>query len=327
MKDSLRVLIVEDSPEDACLIVRELSGGGFEVSSERVVSATAMQAALEAHTWDLIISDYCIPGFGGAAALALYQQNDLDIPFIIVSGVVGEALAVEMVKSGAHNYVMKHQLGRLAPAVRQELRAAQERRVRKQSEATATYIASIVESCDHAIIGTTLDGTVVSWNAGAEHLFGYTSSEIVGRSAAVLVPPYRPEDLPQTLQRIGEGGPVESCDTAWLRKDGRPIHVLVAISPIKEANQRVIGASLVAHDITRHKLDEDERLSLIQDHGRPGPHGEFRFSNLRSMMIQKAWNYFPLRTLTLSNTFYLSATQGFDQEPLSYRSGDKFELN
>jgi len=265
MPDSLRVLIVEDSPEDAFLLVRELSGGGFEVTSERVASVAAMQTALEASTWDLLISDYSIPGFGGPAALELYHQKHLDIPFIIVSGVMGEALAVEMLKAGAHNYVMKNQLNRLVPAVRQELRAAQERRVRKQAEATAAYIASMVESCDHAIIGTTLDGTVVSWNTGADRLFGYTAAEIVGHSGAVLVPAYRPEDLSEILQRIAEGGPVESCETALLRKDGRPVHVLLAVSAIKEANGRVIGASLVAHDITRRKLEEDERLALIQD--------------------------------------------------------------
>ncbi|HWW00540.1 MAG TPA: PAS domain S-box protein [Candidatus Acidoferrum sp.] len=265
MRDSLRVLIVEDSPEDAFLMVHELSGGGFEVVSERVASAAAMQAALESQTWDLIISDYYIPGFGGAAALALYQQKDLDIPFIMVSGVVGEDLAVEMVKAGAHNYVMKHQLGRLVPAVRQELRAAQERRVRRQAEATAAYVASLVESCDHAIIGTTLDGTVVSWNAAAERLLVYTAAEMVGHSGAVLVPAYLPEDFSEILQQIGAGGPVESRDTTWLRKDGRPVHVFLAVSPIREANGRAIGASIVAHDITRRKLEEDERLALIRD--------------------------------------------------------------
>jgi PAS domain S-box-containing protein len=265
MPDSLRVLVVEDSLEDAFLIVRELSDGGFEVTSERVVSATGMQAALEGHAWDLIISDYCIPGFGGPAALELYQQKELDFPFIMVSGVMGGALAVEMVKSGAHNYVMKNQLDGLVPTVRQELRAAQERRVRKQAEATAAYIASMVESCDHAIIGTTLDGTVVSWNTGADHLFGYTAAEIVGHSGAVLVPPYRPENLSDILQRIAEDGPVESCETALLRKDGRPVHVLLAVSAIKEVNGRVIGASLVVHDITRRRLEQDERLALIKD--------------------------------------------------------------
>jgi DNA-binding NtrC family response regulator len=145
MAQSLRVLVVEDCVEDAFLIVQQLARGGFDMITERVESAAAMQAALEEQTWDLIISDYSIPGFGGPAALELYQGADLDIPFIMVSGVMGEALAVEMVKSGAHNYVMKDQLGRLAPAVRQELRAAQERRLRKQAEATAAYIASMVE--------------------------------------------------------------------------------------------------------------------------------------------------------------------------------------
>ena len=265
MAETLRVLIAEDSLEDAFLIVQELSGGGFEVTSERVASAVAMHSALDRHAWDLIIADYRIPGFGGPAALELYQQKHLEIPFIMVSGVLGEALAVEMVKSGAHNYVMKDQLSRLVWTVRQELRAAEERKIHTQAQATAAYITSMVESCDHAIIGTTLDGTVVSWNTGADRLFGYTAAEIVGRSGAVLVPAYRPEDLSEILQRIREGGPVESSETALLRKDGRPVHVLLAISPIKEAQGRVIGASLVAHDITRRKLEEDERLALIQD--------------------------------------------------------------
>jgi two-component system, cell cycle sensor histidine kinase and response regulator CckA len=246
-------------------LLRELSNGGFEVTSERVASAAAMQAALEARGWDLIISDYSIPGLGGPAALELYQQKDLDFPFIMVSGVMGESLAVEIVKAGAHNYVMKNQLDRLVPAVRQELRAAQGRRVRKQAEATAAYVASMVESCDHAIIGTTLDATVVSWNTGADRLFGYSGADIVGHSGAVLMPAYRPENLSDILQRISEGGPVESSETALLRKDGRPVHVLLTVSAIKEGNGRVIGASLVAHDITRRKLEEDERLALIQE--------------------------------------------------------------
>ncbi len=83
------------------------SGGGFEVISERVATADTMRASLEGQTWDLIISDYSIPGFGGAAALALYQHQALDIPLMMVSGVMGEALAVEMVKAGAHDYLMK----------------------------------------------------------------------------------------------------------------------------------------------------------------------------------------------------------------------------
>jgi PAS domain S-box-containing protein len=255
MPDPLRVLIVEDSPEDTLLIVHELQDGGFEVVFERVDTAAAMQTALEAKNWDIIISDYSMPRFGGTEALKLYQQQGSDIPFIIVSGAIGEDRAVEIVKAGAHNYAMKdHLANRLVLVVRQELRAANERRIRRQLEATAAYLASLVESCDDAIIGTTVDGTVVSWNTGAERLYGCTASEIVGRSIAVLVPANRPEEVD-----------VKPCETVRLRKDRKPVDVLLTSSPINDASGRVIGTSTVAHGITGRKLDQNERLALIQE--------------------------------------------------------------
>src|SRR5436189_509061 len=138
----LRVLIVEDSVEDTFFIVRELQRGGFNVSFERVETRQTMQKALATQTWDIIISDYSLPRFGGVAALALYQEHGLDMPFIIVSGAIGEDRAVEMVKAGAHDYVMKDNLSRLVPAVEDELRATQERRIRRQTEAATAYLAS-----------------------------------------------------------------------------------------------------------------------------------------------------------------------------------------
>jgi len=115
MSQALRVLIVEDSVEDTFFIVRELQRAGFIVSFERVETRMGMQTALSSHNWDIIISDYSLPQFGGAAALALYLQRGLDIPFIIVSGAIGEDRAVEMLKAGAHEYVMKDNLARLVP--------------------------------------------------------------------------------------------------------------------------------------------------------------------------------------------------------------------
>jgi two-component system sensor histidine kinase VicK len=255
MPEPLQVLIVEDSQEDTFLIVRELKHGGFEVIFERVDTAAAMQAALDAKSWDIIVSDYSMPQFGGAQALKLYQRQRSDIPFIVVSGAIGEDRAVEIVKAGAHNYVNKNHLAdRLVPAVRQELRAANERRIHKQSQTTAAYLASLVQSSDDAIIGTTLDGTVVSWNSGAERLFGYPASEIVGRSISVLVPAYRPEESDS-----------KSCETVRLRKDRTPVDVLLTMSPINDANGRTIGTSIVAHGIADRKLEENERLALIQE--------------------------------------------------------------
>src|SRR5258708_357115 len=191
MSEPLRLLIVEDSLNDTLFIVRELLRGGFQVSSERVETAAAMKAALKSAHWDIIISDYVLPRFNGAEALAIYKALELDIPFIMVSGVMGEDRAVEMVKAGAHEYVMKDKLQRLVPAVRGELQAAKNRRIRKRTECTAAFLASLVESCDDAIIGKTLNGRIVSWNAGAERLYGYTAREALGRSVQILIPSYR----------------------------------------------------------------------------------------------------------------------------------------
>src|SRR5947207_15197164 len=149
----LRVLVIEDSEDDTLLMMRELRRNGFEPVSERVETAEAMGAALERCSWDLIISDYSLPKFSGATALSLFQERALDIPFIIVSGALGEERAVEMMRAGAHDYVLKHNLARLAPAVSRELAGAGQRRAQRQNEATMAHLASIVASCQDAIIG------------------------------------------------------------------------------------------------------------------------------------------------------------------------------
>ena len=265
MLDPLRVLIVEDSEDDTLLMVRELQRGGFDPVFERVQTPASMTAALQAQAWDLIISDYSMPQFGGSAALSLFKQQGLDIPFIAVSGVIGEDTAVEMMKAGADDYVMKSRLARLAPAVRRELRAAQERRVRKQAEAAMAHLASIVESCEDAIVGQTLDGVVTSWNTGAHRLYGYAPQEMIGRPVSILVPAFRSYDLPEIYDQLKRGQLLESFETVRLRKDSKAIDVSLTVSPIRDRDGRVMGASTVARDITRRKAEEQERLRLIQE--------------------------------------------------------------
>src|SRR4030066_509592 len=130
----LRVLIVEDSEEDTLLIVRELKRGGFDPIHERVETAKAMTAALESQSWDIVIADYVMPHFSGLEALKLFKESGLDLPFIIVSGSIGEDVAVEAMKSGAHDYLMKNNLARLVPTIQQELREAGGRPKPKNSE-------------------------------------------------------------------------------------------------------------------------------------------------------------------------------------------------
>ncbi|HMG19061.1 MAG TPA: response regulator, partial [Gemmatimonadales bacterium] len=127
MGTRLRLLVVEDSEDDAHLLVRELKRAGYDVAHERVDTAKALEAALDRQTWDVVIGDYSMPQFSGTAALAIIQERGLDLPFISVSGTISEEMAVAAMRAGAKDYVTKGQLKRLAPAIERELREARAR--------------------------------------------------------------------------------------------------------------------------------------------------------------------------------------------------------
>jgi signal transduction histidine kinase/FixJ family two-component response regulator len=130
----LRVLVVEDSEDDALLLLGELEAGGYEVTHRRVENETEMRAALGSVAWDIVISDYTMPRFSGLAALRTAQELRPDIPFIIISGNIGEDVAAEAVRAGANDYLLKGNLWRLHPAVERELREAEGRRARRNIE-------------------------------------------------------------------------------------------------------------------------------------------------------------------------------------------------
>jgi signal transduction histidine kinase len=130
----IRVLIIEDSEEDADLIVLELKRGGYSPEFRRVEEADGLVRALSDGEWDLVLSDYSMPRFSVPEALSIVQQKNADLPFVIVSATIGEEAAVEAIKSGAHDYVLKHRLSRLVPAVKRELRESALRRERRNLE-------------------------------------------------------------------------------------------------------------------------------------------------------------------------------------------------
>jgi PAS domain S-box-containing protein len=134
MQKLLRLLAIEDSEEDLVLLMRELKAGGYEPECERVDTAGAMESAIAEKQWDIIISDYIMPQFSGLDALDIVRQSGFDIPFIIVSGKIGEDIAVEAMKAGAHDYIVKGNLARLVPAVERELREAETRKARRLAE-------------------------------------------------------------------------------------------------------------------------------------------------------------------------------------------------
>jgi diguanylate cyclase (GGDEF)-like protein len=141
MMTPLRLLLIEDSEDDAALVVQTLSAAGYEVSSTRVDTASALTATLEAQRWDLTIGDYSMAPLAGTEALALVRKYDAEMPFIFVSETVGEDAAVAAMKSGAHDYIMKSNLKRLVPAVERELREAANRLSRRQAEARLAHLA------------------------------------------------------------------------------------------------------------------------------------------------------------------------------------------
>ena len=134
MKKPIRVLIIEDSEDDVLIVGRELRRAGYEPVLERVETMASMRAALQTKEWDVILCDYLMPTFNAPQALNLYNEMNLDIPFIIVSGSIGEDEGVQAMKAGAHDYLMKGKLARLVPAIEQEMREAAVRRKLRQKE-------------------------------------------------------------------------------------------------------------------------------------------------------------------------------------------------
>jgi two-component system, cell cycle sensor histidine kinase and response regulator CckA len=130
----LRALIVEDSQNDCDLLLGVLNRGGYEVAHKRVCSAASLLAVLEEGQWDIVISDYSMPGFKGTDALTMVRKKGLDVPFVFLSGTIGEEIAVNAMKAGAQDYVIKGNAARLLPAIQRELREAEIRRERKQME-------------------------------------------------------------------------------------------------------------------------------------------------------------------------------------------------
>src|SRR3712207_6704856 len=149
----LDVLLVEDSEDDALLLVSELRRGGYDPHYERVDTAGDMETALDGQDWDLVIADHSMPAFSSSAALELLRRKGfVDVPFIIVSGYIGEDVAVEIMKAGAQDYIMKDNLARLNTAIERELREAEVRRERRRAE---EKYRSIFENAIEGIFQTT----------------------------------------------------------------------------------------------------------------------------------------------------------------------------
>lgn len=269
MSQLLRILLVEDSEDDAELIVLELERGDYQPIYERIDTAAALQAALDRQTWDVIVCDYSMPHFSAPEALAILQARNLDLPFIIVSGTIGEDIAVTAMKAGAHDYLIKGNLTRLVPAIARELREAQDRQSRRQAEQalreSEERFRSLIENSLDIVAVLALDGTMQYGSPSIEAVLGYLPSELTHRNLFDYIHPNDTARVQQAFQQA-----IARPDLrAWVefRFQHRDDNWRILEASGKHFNDPDGFARVIvnARDITERKQAEAMRQALEQE--------------------------------------------------------------
>ncbi|HEX9374234.1 MAG TPA: response regulator [Roseiflexaceae bacterium] len=262
MSEELRILVLEDDRNDADLAIATLERAGYACCWDLVADRGAFLKHLDDQEYDLVLSDYNLPAFDGLTAVQLLRERDPDIPFILVSGMLGEETAIESLKTGATDYVVKSHLARLAPVVARALRERDEQRQRRQAEAglrraEARY-RDLFENANDMIYTRDLVGNFTSVNGMSEQLTGYTRAELLAMNIEQLVAPghrwFSREDLAQSSTNTSE-------ELELVRKDGQRVWVEINARLISEDGQPV-GVQGIARDIGERRRAEEERRQL-----------------------------------------------------------------
>jgi len=270
----IRLLVIEDSEDDAGLAMRTLRRGGFEPICCRVQDREALKAALQTQPWDAVLSDFTLPGFGGLEALAQFRSAGIDIPFIFVSGTIGEEKAVEAMKAGASDYVMKENLARLAPALARELAQARSRAERRRAQAErdryVDLLQTVIDSTTAVIYVKDLQGRYLMVNRRFEEALGLDNEAVVGRTDHELLPPETAASQRAVDRRVVDTHmPLIEEEVVSLRGEDRTY--ISVKSPFRDRNGQIQGVLGISTDITDRKRAEEalrageERMRLIVD--------------------------------------------------------------
>jgi len=258
----LNVLLIEDSEDDAMFVIHELKRGGFAVSSLRVECLETMARALEEKKWDLIISDYVMPRFSGLEALKLVQMQGYDIPFLVVSGKIGEAVAVEAMRAGAQDYILKDNLARLLPAVKRELVEATSRRERRKAEEQVRKLLTAVTQSPNSIVIVARNGEIEYVNPQFTAISGYNPQEVLGRNPRILASGQTPIELYRQLWESIMNGRTWRGEILNRRRNGDYYWERNVISPIRDAQGEISHFIAIKEDVNDAKRGELERQQL-----------------------------------------------------------------
>ncbi len=261
MSDLATILCVDD--EETGLYFRKLilEGNGY-----RVLTATNQHDAMKLFVeedLDLVVTDHLLGRSTGTKMAAEMKRQRPDLPIIVLSGTTDLPQDVNRVADAFISKtdgperlveVVNELLGKRGPAPRDQ--NSPEHQIFGTESAVQPLLAAIVESSDDAIFSKTLDGIITSWNRAATRIYGYTPEEIIGRSVKVLLPPDRPHEADNILERLRRGEKLDHFETTRMARDGRALAVSLTISPIRDRDGNVVGASTIARDITREKMAE-----------------------------------------------------------------------
>lgn len=287
----LRVLVVEDAEDDAELLLRALRRGGYDVTWERVETPAHFLAALDTQPWDLIVADYSMPHFSGLAALKLLQTHQSDLPCIVVSGAMGEDVAVEVMKAGASDYLMKGNFARLIPAVERELREAGSRRERRRAEhalrASEERYRNLFEHANDMIYTHDLRGIFTSINHKAESLMGYAREDVIGTSVVQFVVPEHAARVQASLTRLLQQAQENTiCEVEIVCKDGNRLPLEISLRCMYDAGKPV-GFQGIARDISerRHLEAQLRQAQKMEAIGRLAGGVAHDFNNLLTAIL------------------------------------------
>ena len=251
MAAPLKALLIEDSEDDALLVLRELRRGGFApIVHRRVDTAEALTAALADENWDIILSDYTMPKFNLMAAMALLRANACDIPLIVVTGTIGEERAVETLRAGAQDYLLKDNLVRLPSSVGNALNEVRTRRVAETSQKLVQKLSQVVEQTADGVFITDIHGLIEYVNPAFERMSGYSGEELLGRDTRHLKSGYHDADFYRAFWETVLSGKTFQGTFVNRKKDGSLFHEEKVVTPLVDEDGEIAHFVSTGRDIS-----------------------------------------------------------------------------